>query len=75
MIHLANELYILCSILSIHPTVFISDGQCVAVCDAHSDTPHECYIDGKSTTDCYTDDGRQQLCDARFVYIKKDDYE
>jgi hypothetical protein len=75
MIYLANSVYVLCSILAIHPTVFVSDGECIAVCDAHSDSPHECYIDGKSTTDCFSDNGESQLCDAYIHMITTDDYE
>ena len=45
------------------------------MCDARTDQPHACYQDGHSLTDCFTDDGKSQLCDAYVHMITPDDYE
>lgn len=77
MIRLAAEYFIICSIHAIHPTLFIDvdTGECVAMCDARTDQPHACYQDGHSLTDCFTDEGQSQLCDAYVHMITQDDYE
>ena len=76
MIRLAAEYLFLCLTTSIHPTLFISDtGGCIAMCDAHSETPHACYENGHSLTDCYSDEGQSQLCDAYLFWISESDYD
>lgn len=76
MIRLAVDFFILCSINALHPTIFVESGACIAMCDAHSDQPHECFDEsGQSLTDCFDDQGRSQLCDAYIYEITTDDYE
>lgn len=76
MIRLVAEYFFLCAINSAHPTIFIDDGKCVAMCDANSDRPHGCYDNyGQSLTDCFDDNGIQGLCDAYIYALTPDDYE
>ena len=76
MIKLAAEYFFLCAINSLHPTIFVSEGHCVAMCEANSDKPHGCFDNyGQSLTDCFDDRGRSVLCDAYIYEIGSDDYE
>jgi hypothetical protein len=67
IIYLSAEYYFLCTINTAHPTVFVSDTrECIAVCDSHTE-PQQCFKDGHSVTECYTDSGESTLCDA-YIY-------
>jgi hypothetical protein len=76
MIYLAAEYFFLCAVNSAHPTIFVDDGKCVAMCDASSDYPHGCYDSyGHSLTDCFDDNRNSGLCDAYIYAVTPDDYE
>ena len=71
IVYLAAEYFFLCTINTAHPTVFVDEKtrECIAVCDNHTE-PHQCFKDGHSVTDCYTDSGESTLCDA-YIYTLK----
>lgn len=76
MIRLASQFFFLCAINSLHPTIFVEEGKCVAMCDENSDKPHGCFDNyGQSLTDCFDNRGRSTLCDAYVYEITAEDYE
>lgn len=77
MIRLAAEFYFLCSLTTLHPTVFVNEyGQCVAMCEPNRNIPHGCFDNyGQSLTDCFDNRGRSTLCDAYVYEITTEDYE
>jgi hypothetical protein len=51
------------------PIVFVDDNmKCIAVCDG-AGYSHGCFINGKSTTPCFEDNGDTALCDAKWLTI------
>ena len=78
MVWLSQELYFLCVLNVLHPTIFLNGetGECVAMCDANSDRPHACFdANGQSLTDCFDANHNPQLCDAYFIEVTDEDYE
>lgn len=77
MIRLAAEYFFLCSLNTLHPTVFVNQlGTCVAVCDHTMEIPHGCFDNyGQSLTPCFDNRGRSRLCDAYIYIIEFDDYD
>lgn len=74
MIRLSAEFLFMCAV-GTRPTVFVDNGECIAIC-TNKTAPEPCYNEtGESITDCFDNDGRSQLCDAYFIQITDDQYE